>query len=74
MDVIQAALMKWGEAMQVIMENRSLSYSPVLQRWRVKKWSGKEARRFIYEGESFQEAFAHLQGLPSRGADQHGPE
>jgi hypothetical protein len=69
METIQEALMKWGEAMQVIMENRSLFYSPVLKRWRVKKWSGKNARKFIYEGESFQEAFEYLQGTRFGGED-----
>lgn len=62
MDIIQEALMKWGEAMMVTMENRSLSYSPLLKRWRVKKWSGKNARKFIYEGESLAEAVACLEG------------
>jgi hypothetical protein len=49
MDNLQDALMQWGEAMHVAMENRTLSYSPVLRHWRVKKWTGKEARSFIYE-------------------------
>ena len=57
MDIIQEALMNWGEAMQVRMENRTLHYSPVLGHWRVKKWSGKDARSFLYDGEGFQEAF-----------------
>lgn len=62
MELIQEALMKWGEAMQVRMENRTLHYSPVLGQWRVKKWSGKGARRFLYDGEDFQEAFKVLLG------------
>jgi hypothetical protein len=36
-EIIKEALMKWGEAMQVVMENRSLFYSHVLDHWRVKK-------------------------------------
>jgi len=62
MEVIKAALMKWGEAMQLTMENRSLFYSPVLDHWRVKKWAGKQARSFIYEGADFTKAFEHLLG------------
>jgi hypothetical protein len=62
MEAIQAALMQWGEAMQLVMENRSLSYSPVLKHWRVKKWSGKEARSFLYDGEDFRAAFETLLG------------
>jgi len=57
MEIIKESLMKWGEAMQLTMENRSLYYSPVLHHWRVKKWAGKSARKFIYEGDDFQEAF-----------------
>jgi hypothetical protein len=57
MEIIKESLMQWGEAMQVTFENRSLFYSPVLNHWRVKKWAGKDARKFLYEGESFQEAF-----------------
>lgn len=62
MDMIRDALMKWGEAMQVRMENRTLHYSPVLGHWRVKKWSGKDARSFLYDGEDFQQAFQALLG------------
>ncbi len=62
MEIIQKSLMQWGEAMQLTMENRSLFYSPVLKHWRVKKWAGKGARRFIYEGESFEEAFEIFMG------------
>lgn len=36
--------MKWGEAMQVVMENRSLFYSHVLDHWRVKKWAEKREK------------------------------
>ena len=57
MEIIKESLMQWGEAMQLTMENRSLFYSPVLKHWRVKKWSGKNARKLIYEGSSFEEAF-----------------
>ena len=70
MEIIQESLMKWGEAMQLTMENRSLYYSPVLKHWRVKKWSGKNARKFLYEGENFQEAFDFLLG--SSGGDKLG--
>ena len=62
MEIIKKSLMKWGEAMQLTMENRSLFYSPVLKHWRVKKWSGKEARSFIYEGNSFGKAFNIFMG------------
>jgi hypothetical protein len=62
MDKIRDALMIWGEAMQVRMENRTLHYSPVLGHWRVKKWSGKDARSFLYDGEDFQQAFQVLLG------------
>jgi hypothetical protein len=54
--------MAWGEAMQVTFENRSLFYSTVLKHWRVKKWSGKGARKFIYQGEDLEEAFKHFLG------------
>lgn len=57
MELIKNSLMQWGEAMQLTMENRSLFYSPVLKYWRVKKWVGKNARSFIYEGDSFEKAF-----------------
>jgi len=67
LEPIKEALMKWGDAMQVRMENRTLSYSPVLGHWRVKKWSGKDARRFLYDGEDFQQAFNALLG--SHGED-----
>ena len=62
MEIIQESLMKWGEAMQLTMENRSLFYSPVLKHWRVKKWSGKNARKLLYDGVSFQEAFDNFLG------------
>ena len=62
--------MQWGEAMQLTMENRSLFYSPVLKHWRVKKWVGKDARKFIYEGGSFEEAFEVFLG--QRGAAAAG--
>ncbi|MBC8332388.1 MAG: hypothetical protein H8E28_10445 [Anaerolineae bacterium] len=62
MEIIKEALMKWGEAMQLSMENRTLFYSPVLNHWRVKKWSGKGARKFIYDDASFEMAFEHLLG------------
>ena len=62
MDSIREALMQWGEAMQVRMENRSLHYSPILDHWRVKKWSGMDARSFLYDGDSFEDAFLALLG------------
>ena len=65
MEPIKEALMKWGEAMQVRMENRTLHYSPVLGHWRVKKWSGKDARSFLYDGDDFQQAFQALLGSHS---------
>jgi hypothetical protein len=67
MEPIKAALMKWGEAMQLRMENRTMHYSQVLGHWRVKKWSGQNARSFLYDGEDFQQAFQVLQGsFPSK--------
>jgi hypothetical protein len=33
-----------------------------LGHWRVKKWSGNDARSFLYDGEDFQRAFQVLQG------------
>jgi len=62
MEPIQAAMMQWGEAMQLGKENRSLSWSPVLHHWRVKKWTGKDARSFLYDDEDFQKAFEILLG------------
>lgn len=62
MESIKESLMKWGEAMQLSFENRTLYYSPVLNHWRVKKWSGKGARKFIYDGLIFQDAFDILLG------------
>ena len=62
MELIKEALMKWGEAMQVSMENRTLFYSPVLEHWRVKKFAGKKAKSFLYDGISFQKAFETLLG------------
>lgn len=60
--MIRDALMKWGEALQLRMENRTLHYSPVLKHWRVKKWSGKNARSFLYDGADFELAFQILLG------------
>jgi hypothetical protein len=67
MEPIKEALMKWGEAMQLRMENRTLHYSQVLGRWRVKKWSGTDARSFLYDGEDFQQAFQILLGTHGGG-------
>ena len=74
MEIIKKSLMQWGEAMQLTMENRSLFYSPVLNHWRVKKWSGKEARSFIYEGDSFEKAFKIFMGThaTSSSSINHG--
>ena len=62
MEIIKAALMQWGEAMQLGMENRTLSYSLVLDHWRVKKWAGKNVKSFIYDGGDFMAAFQCLLG------------
>jgi hypothetical protein len=50
MEIIKEALMQWGEAIHLSMENRTMFYSPVLDHWRVKKWAGKSAKSFIYDG------------------------
>jgi len=62
MEIIKEALMQWGEAIHVNMENRTLFYSPVLDHWRVKKWSGKNAKSFLYDGDDFMMAFEYLLG------------
>jgi hypothetical protein len=62
MEIIKEALMQWGEAMHLSMENRSLFYSPVLNHWRVKKWAGKNAKSFLYDGSDFLMAFDFLLG------------
>ena len=74
MDKIRDALMKWGEAMQVRMENRTLHYSIILGHWRVKKLSGKDARRFLYDGEDFQQAFQVLLGSQAEETTQNQSE
>ncbi len=48
MEIIKETMMKWGEAMQLSMENRSLFYSPILDHWRVKKWGGKRSKAFRF--------------------------
>jgi hypothetical protein len=73
MEIIKEALMQWGEAMQVVMENRGMSYSPVLGHWRVKKWAGKDAKSFLYDGGDFALAFEcllgpHAAGHPAAGS------
>ena len=73
MEKIKGSLMQWGEAMQLTMENRSLFFSPVLKLWRVKKWAGKDARKFIYEGGSFKEAFEVFLGQRD-AADDNGDD
>jgi len=65
MEIIQQSLMKWGEAMQLSMENRTLFYSPALEHWRVKKWTGKKARSFLYDGTCFNTAFEYFLGSHS---------
>lgn len=62
MEIIREALMQWGEAMHLSMENRTMFYSPVLDHWRVKKWAGKSAKSLIYDGGSFMKAFEYLLG------------
>jgi hypothetical protein len=62
MELIKEALMKWGEAMRLSMENRTMFYSPVLDHWRVKKWAGKRAKSLIYDGANFMMAFEYLLG------------
>jgi hypothetical protein len=62
MEIIKEALMQWGEAMHLSMENRSLFYSPVLGHWRVKKWAGKNAKSYLYDGDNFMTAFEYLLG------------
>ena len=69
MEIIKEALMKWGEAMHLSMENRTMFYSPVLDHWRVKKWAGKGAKSFIYDDTDFLMAFecflgAHAAEIP----------
>ena len=67
MEIIKESLMKWGEAMQLSMENRSLFYSPVLDHWRVKKWAGKKSKSFLYDGPDFRQAFEQLLGPHTAG-------
>ena len=80
MEIIKQALMKWGEAMQLSMENRTMFYSPVLEHWRVKKWTGKKARSFLYDGTSFNTAFEFFLGshaenpLPDSISNQSGQD
>jgi len=49
------------------MENRSLSYSPALDHWRVKKWTRNDARKFLYNGDSFQVVLDFLLGSNKPG-------
>jgi len=65
-EIIKESLMKWGEAMQVVMENRSLFYSPVLDQWRVKKWAGKKAKGFLYDGPNFEKAYEVFLGSDTK--------
>ncbi len=41
MKVVKEALIQWGEAMHLSMENCTVFYSPVLDHWRVNKWAVK---------------------------------
>jgi hypothetical protein len=61
-EIIKEAMMQWGEAIQVIMENRTMFYSPVLGHWRVKKWAGKGVKSYVYDGDSFMTASETLLG------------
>jgi hypothetical protein len=70
MEIIKEALMHWGEAIHLNMENRTMFYSPVLDHWRVKKWGGKSAKGFIYDGGDFMTALEHLLGAH---AAEHPP-
>ena len=70
MEIIKEALMKWGEAVHLSMENRTMFYSPVLDHWRVKKWVGKGAKSFIYDDTDFMLAFEYLLGSH---AAEHSP-
>jgi hypothetical protein len=67
MEIIKEALMQWGDAMLVIMENRGLFYSPVLHHWRVKKLVGVDKKNFLFDGTDFNAAFETLLG-------PHAPE
>ncbi len=62
METIREALMQWGDAMLVIMENRGLFYSPVLHHWRVKKLAGADKKSFLYDGIDFMAAMEILLG------------
>lgn len=67
MEIIKETMMQWGETMPLIMENRALFYSSVLKHWRVKKLAGISAKSFLYDGESFEEAFVCLLGTHASG-------
>lgn len=76
MEIIKQTMMQWGEAMQLVMENRALSYSPVLHHWRVKKWAGKNAKSLLYDGDDFMKAFenflgAHAAELAPHSTSEH---
>lgn len=71
MEIIKKALMQWGEAMHLSMENRTMFCSPVLDHWRVKKWAGKGAKGFIYEGDNFMTAFEYLLGTQTAEHPPH---
>jgi|GEM_PF-996795 len=71
MEIIQQALMQWGEAIQLVMENRAMSYSPVLHHWRVKKWAGKNAKSFLYDGDNFNIAFENFLGAHAAELSLH---
>jgi len=71
MEIIKETMMQWGETMPLIMENRALFYSPVLKHWRVKKLAGISAKSFLFDGESFEEAFAFLLSTHAPGHPLH---
>jgi hypothetical protein len=70
LEIIKETMMQWGEAMHLSMENRTLFYSPLLGHWRVRKWSGKNAKGFIYDGDDFTMAFNLLLGSHATGQPQ----
>ena len=62
MEPIKEALMQWGDAILIVMENRGMFYSPVLKHWRVKKLAGVDRKNFLYDGDNFMAAMETLLG------------
>jgi len=62
MEIIKEALVTWGEPICVCMENRSLYYCSVLEKWRVVRGFGRSKKNVLYEGGSFMLAFECLLG------------